>query len=56
MADVTLVQSNFLSFFWEVRTTLKLDRKTLSEHSGVIYQSNQKGLLYKTGYSSEVLD
>ncbi len=53
MADVKLVQSNFCHFFGaQVRISLKLGRKTVLEHSGVIlYQSNQKGLLYKAGYS-----
>jgi len=37
IADVTLVQS-----------TLKLGRKTVSEHRLVIYQSNQKDFFYKT--------
>ena len=32
----------------------RLVRKTMSEHRGVIYQWNQKGFHWKTGYSLEV--
>jgi hypothetical protein len=43
IADVTLVRSNFYHFSCAqvVRATLKLVRKTVSEHRLVIYQSNQ---------------
>ncbi len=33
------------NFFLRTDNALKLDRKTMSEHRCVIYQSNQKGLL-----------
>jgi len=49
IADVTLVRSTFIPFFClQVRTTLKLGEKTVSEHRLVIYQVTQKGLLYNT--------
>jgi hypothetical protein len=38
------------------RATFKLGRKTVYEHRHVIYQSNQKESLYKTGHSLGVLD
>ena len=45
MADVTLVQSNFWSLFGvQVRTSLKLDRKTVLEHSGVIISIKSEGV------------
>jgi len=43
IADVTLVRSNFFHFLGvRVRATLKLGRKTVSEHRRVIYLSNWK--------------
>ena len=36
--------------------TLDLDKKTMSEHRHVIYQSNQKGVYKTIGQSSGVLD
>ncbi len=57
IADVTLVRSNFFHFSCVlICATLKLVRKTVSEHRLVMYQSNQKGLFCKIGYSLEVLD
>ena len=39
-----------------VGATLKLDRKAMAEHKGVIYQTNQKRALYNIGHSFGVLD
>ena len=49
MADVTLVvQSNFMSLFWGTSTHhRKVGQEDCVGTSGVVYQSNQKGLLYK---------
>jgi hypothetical protein len=45
----------FLLFFGGVRANAMLSRKTLSEHRGVIYQTNQKRALYNTAHSLGVL-
>ncbi len=46
--------SLFLGGF--AHATLDSDRKTMSEHRHVIYQSNQKGVYKTIGQSSGVLD
>ena len=55
-SNMSAMRFFFLDSSCGVGTTLKLDRKTRAEHRGVIYQSNQKGLLYNTGHLSWVLD
>jgi hypothetical protein len=49
-------QTIFLFFGGFVHATLDLDRKTMSEHRHVIYQSNQKGVYKTNGQSSGVFD
>ena len=39
-----------------VGVTLKLDRKIMAEHRGVIYQTNQKRTFENIGHSFRVLD
>ncbi len=46
----------FSRFSCGVGATLKLGRKIMAEHRGVIYQTNRKWVLYNTEHSSGVLD
>ena len=56
IANLTLARSFFFCFLSDVvRAVIKLGRKTSSKDRGVVYQSNRKGLLYKTGHSLGVL-
>ena len=44
----------FLDFLCGVGATLKLGRKIMAEHRGVIYQTNQKRVVFNTGQLSGV--
>ncbi len=39
------------SWVWYLRALLKLSQKTMSEHSHVVHQSDQKELVLKTKHS-----